>query len=441
MPLMLICSVGGAAERIKASFTEYYSTLPFRESPFADLRGIHPLTAEQAAARNHFRFEYDGLGRPIRISFRLGEVLRELNHASNFFFASSRMDIEYGQGEERRRFFDRHGNPVSVQGAYRQRFELDDMGYREALHFEDAAGQSVQNDWGIARYHWRIRPDGTVIEHREDLAGEPVAMRPNLPFYELHLHYGPGGWLALMQNFGLDGVLVDNALHAAQDKLEYEADGDMRAWNVLDRNHRPVRGNSPHVARGVGEYDRWGYDVGSRYEDEKGEPIRSAYGWGRGTVRHDRFGNMIERRTGDEHGNPGINELLGYAGYRLGWDESGLNRLSLEYFGVDGEPVVHRQRGYHVVRSSYDDRGNRIRNAYFDTAGQAVNRIDTGFASIAYRYDERNRLVETRYFDRRGAPVNHAEKGWAIERLEYNRAGEVVSREQLDQQSRPAQAP
>ena len=62
------------------SFSDYFRSLTFRESPFAPHKGIHRISPERAAEVNHFRFEYDQNGRIAEITFGLGDRLRRPNH-------------------------------------------------------------------------------------------------------------------------------------------------------------------------------------------------------------------------------------------------------------------------------------------------------------------------------------------------------------------------
>lgn len=426
----------------QARYVEYYATLPFRESPFADLIGLHRMTEAEAQTRNHLRFELDDRNRPIRVTFMLGDSPRPLNdHVDNFFFGTTRVDIRYDDGLERRRFFDAHGNAALFRGVFEEIYELDALGYRRRLEFRDADGETIASDWGIAEYVWRIEKDGLVIEDHFDLEGKPVPKRPNLPFMRLRLHYGPGGYLALMENYGTENRLVNNELDAAQDKLEYEADGDMRAWNVYDENEQRVRGNSPMVARGIREFDDNGYIVRSWYEDENGERMRSAYGWGETVNTYDRFGNLAERWSGDEFGQPDINPQLGYHGYRMRWDESGRNNTEIRFFGTDRTtPAIHANAGAHRIAMDYDEAGNRTRIRYFDADGRQVERADNGVATLVYRYDERNRLVEQRLFGLDGSLTEMGESGWAVMRIAYDAGGgREVTR--LDAEMKPIAAP
>ncbi len=405
--------------------TAYFTALPFRETPFADLKGIHPITRDQARAKNHFRFEYDGEGRLIRVTFLLGDIPRPLNdHTDNFFFQTPRVDIAYEDGRETRRFFDEHGNPAGMRGVFREVYELDDLGYRKRLTFYNSAGERIENDWGIAEYVWTIQKNGLVIEDHFNLAGEVVPKRPNLPFMRLRLHYGPSGWLALMENYGTENRLVNNAMNAAQDKLEYEADGDMRVWNVYDENEQRVKGNSPGVARGIREFDSNGYVVRSYYEDENGERMRSAYGWGETENQYDSYGNLVARWSGDEFGGPGVNEQLDYHGYRLSWDRTGRNNTEIRFYGVDKKtPAIHKRMGAHGFNMAYDGNGNRTSVSYFDASDNPVARRDYGAAVIEYSYDKKARLIETRRLGLDGALSDNNRQAWAVERVSYDDAG------------------
>lgn len=423
----------------EASYVEYFSTLPFRESPFANVVGIHPITREEARNRNHYRFEYDARHRPIRITFMLGNTPRPTNHTANFFFRTTRMDISYEQGREVRTFFDRFGNPALARGVYKEIYEFDEAGYRKRLTFENADGTRAQSGWGIAEYRWRIDKDGTVIELHFNLEGDTVVKRPNLTFYTLRLHYGPHGWLSLMENYGPDGeALVNNTMNAAQDKLDYDANGDMRAWNVFDENRLRVRGNSPGVHKGLRDFNEYGHIVRTYYEDENGDRMGSAYGWGESTTSYDTFGNILERWTHTFDGSErAINERLQYSGWKREWDETGLLELSRRYFLADGKsPAIHANIGAHFIRFEYDDSGNRTRLLHYDAEGNLIPSLDFGAAIIEMDYDDKNRMIERRLLDADQNLVNHPD-GWAIERVAYDQYGMRAMRQRFDKDGEP----
>lgn len=409
-----------------------FSTLAFRESPYADFAGVVPLTAEQAAARNHYRFVYDQEGRIREISFRLGTRLRTPNHTANYFFRSSIVRIAYRDHEEVRRFFDHRELPVTVLGeVFEERYDLDDRGRRRELRFVDVHGEPVESAWGMASYHWRTEPDGTVVEWRKALDGKPVSMRPGLAFGVLGLHYDARGQIALMQNLDRNGALLDNATGVSQDRLSFDASGRFLGWAVLDAAGRPRRGNGPDVARGVVTPDRWGYESEIRFEDERGEAIRNGYGWGGSRTAYDRYGNWRSRAFVDADGSPMNVERLGYHRYDFEWDASGLLMLSMRYVDVEGRPVAHRERGYAVVRHDHDRQGNRIASRFLRVDGTPVDRIDSGVASIDRTFDERGRLLEVRYHDAQGAPTVDRRSGHAGLRYRYGDRGEPLGPQPL----------
>jgi len=408
---------------------EYYSTLAFRESPYADIRGVVELTAEEAWPRNHYRFAYDEDGRLVELSFRLRDTLRPLNDTTNYLVRAPRIAIDYEDGVETRTFFDEHDAPITTAGGvYKEVYTLDSLGQRTSLTFLDHRGEPVESSWGIAAYHWTTSPDGSVIETRIDLDAEPAWMRPNLHFGTLRLEYDARGLLAVMRNIDERGALVENETGAAQDKLRYDRLGRLESWNVLDAAGNLECGNSPDVARGIPTYDEHGYQVAIRYEDEAGEPIRNRYGFGGSRAEFDKFGNRIRRETLNEHGQPLVVEGRGYHGYTFEYDRSGLHLQRMALYGLDGEPATHAQRGYAAQEFAYDDRGNLIRITHVDTNGDPVDRLDNGVSIIEHTYDGFRR-VETRRLDKHGEPVRER---WAVTRYSHRADGLLVGASRFD---------
>jgi hypothetical protein len=319
-------------------------------------------------------------------------------------------------------------NPTTGNGdAFSEVYEYDTDGNRSSLTFYDVAGEPVESGWGIARYQWRISKDGTVTENRFNLAGEPVEIRPGFPFYCLKLHYDQNGWLALMENYGKNcKALTENELNAAQDKLQYTAAGDMYAWNVYNGEQQRSAGNGPRVARGLRGFDTLGQDASERFEDANGKPMTNAYGWTHSKARFDRYGNMIFRLNYNFKDLPAINEQLGFAGYHMQYDETGLHRLSLKYLDEHKQAAVHKKRGYHQVVSHYDAAGNMVRTRFEDVGGEIVNRIDSGVGIIERVYDEQNRLSSIELFDKDHRPVRHAREDWHRSTYIYHANGPLL---------------
>lgn len=401
--------------------TQYFATLPFRETPFSTLKGVHQISVEEAKTRKHFRFEYDADGRPLQVSFMQGAKVVDLNDSANYYFFAPQLKIKYGANTETRSFFDKHGNRIVVTGdVFQELYHMDERGYRRSLEFYGVDGKNVENSWGVARYEWMLLDDGTVVEKRYGFDGELAELRGGFPFYEVHFHYGPKGWLALMQNYGLEGKLTMNKLNAAQDRLEYAANGDLLSWNVLDVNGNYSVGNSPGVAKGVMVRNAEGYEIIERYENEKGERITNNYGFSYTRKVNDRFGNRIEASNYTLDGSQLMNsEGRGYAGWRAMFDENGRNRILLDFIDVERQRTVRGDRGYYTIRFEFDENDNEIAVYYEGANSKLVNANDTGVAKIERDYDKRNRLTETRYLDKDGALVDHASAGYAVEKRTY----------------------
>ena len=353
-----------------------------------------------------------------------GEKVVDLNDSANYYFFAPQLKIEYGAKTETRAFFDKHGNRIAVSGdVFQELYRLDERGYRLSLELYNVAGEPVENSWGVARYEWTRLDDGSVAEKRYGFNGELVQLRGGFPFYEVRLHYGPNGWLALMQNYGVNGELTMNELNAAQDRLEYTANGDLLSWNVLDVDGNYAVGNGPGVAKGIMERDAEGYEIIERYQNAEGEPITNNYGFSYTRKVNDRFGNRTEGSNYTLDGSRlMISEGRGYAGWRAIYDENGRNRIKIEFFGAERQPVVRGDRGYYAIRFVFDENDNEIAVHYEGASGELINAIDTGVAKIERIYDNRNRLTETRYFDKSGMLVNHSEYGYAVQKRAYGDA-------------------
>lgn len=398
---------------------EYYADIAFRESPIEDVVGTHRLTADEARVRNHYRLAKDLSGRLISLRHALGDTTREPEPGHRFFNQAAETEICYVGNREVRHFRDAHGNPVTIRGSVaEERYELDENGFRRSLQMIGIDGEAVDNAWGIHRYQWEPQHDGSVIETRFNLAGEPVAMRPELPFFRLRLQFGPGGWLALMSNIDAHGKLVQNTMNAAQDRLDYRWNGELLAWNVFDAQQQRIEGNQPGVARGVQSYDERGLPSVTRYEDRNGKPMKASWGSLQDRADYDRFGNLVAIRFTDSAGNPQVVPEIGCAMYAMRWDASGLRRTHLSCLDADGNPAKFAQGGYHQVVERYDEAGDPVEIRFEDDQGRLVSRTDSGIARIQVRFDSRHRPVHRQFLDHRGKPKRLEAAGAAV--LEYH---------------------
>jgi YD repeat-containing protein len=416
---------------ITAARVAYFAHMPFRETPFADLRGVYPITEEQSRKHKHYRFVYDAQGRPVEVSFRLGDDIQNLNISRNALTFSPVIRVKYEYRMEIRTFFDRFMNPTLANSVFRELYEVDDDGNRTSLRFYDVEDAQIESGWGIYAYEWSVDKRGTVTETRSDEDGESVSIRPHFPFYCLKLHYDQRGLLALMENYGMtcEGLSLNN-MNAAMDKLQYNASGGIYAWNVYDAQENRAVGNAPRVARGIMERDDLGHTTREYYEDEDGEIMTSAYGWTNTYASFDEFGNMVARFNHDANGKRTNNSLLGYSGYIATYDENGEHRTSLSYQNADGSPATHLTRGFHSAKTETAENGNRRWSRFEDSAGNPVLHKIYCAATIEYSYDDRNRRISMRLFDEKDEPARHCDAGWHEKTYHYHPKGPLSHTEE-----------
>ena len=383
------------------SFKTYYSSLALRESPYPGLKGIVQLSSKTAQVRNHYLFEYDSLFRIKQVSFRLRNSLRPPNHTASYFFTTSIQKYAYKGNKVEISFFDEFENQTNQRGVWKEVYELNEMGKKVALYFQDQNENEIENSWGIARYDWVHKFDGSIIETRADLNGNPKPLRPGFEFYKIRLSYEPSGFLAVMQNIDDDGKLIANKTGVAQDKLLFDETGKWYGWNVLDENHQLKSGNGPNVAKGINVPNKFGYESSIRYEDENGQSRINRYGFWGSKRFYDSVGNYDYTYFTDSLGNPGINQNSGYCYARYYWDAKKLKRTKIELLDPYNKLVNHKTRGYAIIKFEYDN--NRlIKTTYLDEGGKLVNRKDNGTAYITYEYIQEKNTTMINRFDKEG---------------------------------------
>lgn len=374
----------------------YFSTLAFVETPLSPFKGSIPLSAEIASRRKHFRFSYDSLDRLTSLSFYTGDFPSQPNHTANLFFLSHRLEFQYEEDREIISFYDSNGTPTSVLGnCHRFIYQLNELGYRAALYFEDKEGKRIENSWNIFQYTWNYQADGSVIEERFNQKKEAVSIRPGFEFYRLRLYFNPLGHIALMQNIDQEGKLIENSTGAAQDQIKTNAAGNFIAWQVLDKEGQPEKGNGPDVAMGIQSFNEFGYEISLEHRDEKGQRICSKYGICISRTEFDSWGNLKERKFYDTEGRAAQHQIAAYHHLKIVWDKSGRFRESLSYFDTEGRAVSHHRRGYASVSYTYDDEKRLKQISYLNTKGDLVNRKDNGVAFIRYEYNEKGAEVSS----------------------------------------------
>ena len=151
--------------------------------------------------------------------------------------------------------------------------------------------------------------------------------------------------------------------------------------------------------------------------------------------RYDSTGNLIDRRLFDRHQQPSVGKD-GWHRETIDHDRSG-QAIKSAYWAINGKPAT--QANYcHEIRSSYNDRGQRVEGRCIGVDGQpSVG--DLGAARWTIEYDVGGNEAAWAYFGgpRLDEPVVWRE-GWHRLELQHDQRGNIVFTRLLDVHGRPA---
>lgn len=288
-----------------AQKTEYYRHLIFRETPYANTRGNHPIDKATAQKETHYRFVYDNKNRLIEVSHRLGDyIINDNNNWDSFIWFSPKMTIEYNGNQEIRYYYNRLNKKIEAHGKmYKAIFSLNDKGQRTSVKFYDKNNKPSENSWGIHRYEWKNLEDGKVIEKRFNLKGEPKTIRPNFTFYTVRMEYGKDDLLDFVYHLDDNGNIINNSMKAGLDRIVYDQEENFSRWMVFDKNLKPVNGNAPEFAIGEHLYDAKGNKVELRGFGVYGKNKAMPTGVARILNTYDKYNNQIEVKILDINDN------------------------------------------------------------------------------------------------------------------------------------------
>lgn len=344
-----------------AQKTEYYRHLVFRETPFSDIRGIHPIDAATAEKETHYRFVYDSQNRLIEVSHRIGDfIINNNNNWDSFIWFSQKMTIEYTDKEEIRYYYNRLDERIEVHGRmYKAVFDLDEKGNRTALKLFDADGNPSENEWNIHTYQWTLLGDGKIIEKRFNLNGEPQPIRPNFTFYTVRMEFGDDDLLDFVYHIDENGELINNSMKAAMDRIVYDQEGNFSRWMVFDKDLKPVEGNAPEFAIGEHLYDARGNKVELRGFDVIGKPKAMPSGVARVLKSYDQFNNQTEVKVLDLAGNILQHVVREYSkdGRQIEW---------LRFYDTEGNLTIPEGADYAVLKFEYAEDGRMSGRIRFD---------------------------------------------------------------------------
>ncbi len=333
----LVSCTGGASKKGGHSGVEYYRALQFSETPYDIERGTHPVTPDQAASVNNYKFTYDNSGHLLSVEFGRNNILLDYSSMGG----ASKITYEYKDNKQIKRFFNKNNEEIESSGVYTAEYTLDKNGLRTGLKFYGKDGSPVENRNKIHSYDWSILDNGMVRELRYNLANEEVVMNPFCPFYELRFSYNDKGYMTRMANYKADTLYNCTAENCGDIGVSYfsfmpNKNGDNEEFSVFN-----VFGQMSNLYWGwskrVTKFDENGYPVEIQVYDQDDE-----YVGGKLTPvevhTYDTHGALTEVRNMDKDRNLINDEESGIAITEYKYDELG-NRTETLKFDKDRVPV------------------------------------------------------------------------------------------------------
>jgi len=319
------------------SGVEYYRSLLFSETPFDIEKGSHPLTPEEAANINSYKFTYDENDRLLSVEFVREEEL--LGYSS--LDGAAKITYEYQEGKQIKKFFDENNQQIESEGVFTSEYSLDENGTRTGLKFFGKNGEPVENRNKINYFVWAVLDDGMVQEKRYNLANEETVMNPFCPFYELRFAYNDKGHVVRMANYMDDTLYNCTAENCGDIGVSYftfkpNEHGDVEEFSVFN-----VTGQMSNLYWGwskrISKYDENGYvtevavfDQDNEYVGGKSVPVTQNV--------YDSHGALIETRNMDKDRTIINSPDNGVAITEYKYDEKG-NRTETLRYDKDRKPV------------------------------------------------------------------------------------------------------
>ncbi len=348
-------------QTISAQKIEFYRHLVFRESPFSDIKGIHPIDKETSEKETHYRFVHDKENRLVEVSHRLGDfIINDNDNWDSFIWFGSKMTIEYQGNQEIRHFYNRVNQRIEAHGKmYKAVFDLNEAGERTAVRFYDKKDNPAENGWNIHRYQWTIEENGFVLEERFSLNDEPRSIRPDFPFFKARLEFGKDDMLDFIYHLDVNGNLINNTMKAAMDRIVYDNEGNFSRWMVFDKNKKPAEGNAPEFAIGEHLYDVRGNKVELRGYDVAGRPKSMPNGVARVLNTYDKFNNQIEVKILD------INDQL-LQHVKREYSSDGKRIEWMKFYDAKENLTLHPQAQFAAMKFEYKADGSLEKMMKFD---------------------------------------------------------------------------
>jgi len=311
--------------------------------------------------------------------------------------------VSYEDGKEIHYFYDRFGNPTTVQGdIFRKVYEKDVYGRNTKLIFLNREGESVPNQFGYVSYEWFHQLDGSIIEERKNKKGEIGPLRGLFGLLRTRMIFGENGYFTTLQNVDDKGNIINTENGQAILRYFYDAQGRFSRWEVYDEKGEKAIGPS-HTAGEQNSF--YHYDLNDiNFFDINGNPALHWSGVEKWHFVIDQYGNRTALEFYTHEGSL-MNGNNGYATVSYDWSEDGRFLNAYKFFDRDGKKTSHKLTGVHHVLYKRDQDNLIIEVKFLDTQGNLAEKLNSGIAQEKWLYNEEKALIEKQYLDAKGQKV------------------------------------
>lgn len=304
---------------------------------------------------------------------------------------------------------DSKGTPVSSRGVGKECYELDGFGRVVTKKTYACDGRRTVGDGAKGdefRYSYSEEGDldsvtvlqnGRIIEEVKCDSG--VKNRPE----SLNKKYGEYGELVEERLFGKDDTLEYIVRYKYDATLSYRTE-----TAFFDSSGNPTNnlgGWSKHTTKYQCEPGGEGTRRIARWFDAQYRPVNTEEGHAAEIADFDAKGRCVKVEMFGKDGENAIGKH-GYHCAKFEYDRFGY-RSRESYFGRDGKPVVANFDSvcYHSLHAENDESGNVLQALAYGVDGNSMNIRSRGYAKEVKRYDGKGRIIEISFFDADGNRV------------------------------------
>jgi hypothetical protein len=315
---------------------EYYRHIKFSESPYDIETGTYPISPEEAATINNYKFTYDDNGRLASVEYGRGDQRFDYSSMNGV----AKVVYEYNGNMQTKFFYNNSSEPVELDGIFAWEYALDNEGNRVQMMFLGRDGSMIEDNNGIHFWNWTRLPDGTIKETRGNLKDEEVVLSSLYPFYELRFTYDENGYITRMANFRNDSLYNCTAESCGEGGVAYFT-------------------FSPDESGNVGKIEIF---------NKEGQ--RSTHlGWSQCVLKYDKDGNVTQRSFLDVNDEPVTGEQMPVIMYD--YDEHGA-LTEIRNYGAVEELKNNPLTGAAITRYTYDDAGRLKSTHFYDSENNEI---------------------------------------------------------------------